>query len=96
MPKHPYLQPSGPRQIWSYRRVVPAELRPIISKSESVISLKTADLQAALPAYHEIALQTDAQFGVAKQRLATGNATGVRFCLAAPIKSETNLFYLVH
>ena len=76
MPKHPYLQPSGPRRIWSYRHVVPAELRPIIGKSEIVISLKTADLKAALPAYHEIAQRSEARFKAAKLRLATGNATG--------------------
>ena len=65
MPKHPYLQPTGSRQIWSDRRVVSAKLRPIMGKSEIVASLRTADLKAALPAYREIAQQTGAQFRVA-------------------------------
>ena len=58
-PKYPHLQQSGPRGIWSFRRVVPVELRSILRKKEIVVSLQTADLEAALPAYHDILLSRE-------------------------------------
>ena len=89
MEKYPHLYRSGPRGILNFRRAVPPELRPIIGKSEIVVSLKTADLKVGLHAYHEIAHQTDAQFRVAKQRFLPGCKSGMAATACTPASPAT-------
>lgn len=72
MAKYPYLERCASSGIWQFRRVVPSRLRGIVGKSAITESLRSADLESALPRYFEIAAKTLQVLDGAAKKLAEG------------------------
>ncbi len=70
MAKYPHLTRHGKQGTLRFRRAVPFKLRPIIGRTEIVVSLKSADLGQALPLYHQVSAKTQQRFDEA-----TGQST---------------------
>ena len=73
MPKPP--RPQKRRHRFFRRASVPADVRPIIGKTEVIRSLKTSDYREALRRLSLASAEVDAEFEAARRRLTTGPAT---------------------
>ena len=66
MPNYPYLDRSGKRGFWRYRRSVPSHLHALIGVREVLMAFNTTVQEDSLPQYFMVAAETERQLDLAQ------------------------------